>query len=60
MKKTSSSFITLLVYVDNIILAENSIHHMNEAKQFLNENFRIKDLGQLNFFLGLEVTRIEK
>jgi len=30
---------------------------MREVKQFFNENFRIKDLGQLSVFLGLEVMR---
>jgi len=60
MKEVGFSFMALLVYVDDIILAGNNVNHMNEVKHFLNENFRIKDLGQLSFFLGLEVTRSRK
>jgi len=45
MKKTDSSSMALLVYVDDIILAGNNVNNMNEVKHFLNENFRIKDLG---------------
>jgi len=54
-KKTDTSFIVFLIYVDDIILAKDNISHMDEVKNFLNENFKIKDLAQINFFLGLDV-----
>jgi len=50
----------LSIYVDDIILTGNDENYMDKVKQFLNENFKIKDLGQLSYFLGLEVTRTEK
>jgi len=46
----------LLVYVNDIILVGNDVSHVKEVKEILNKNFRIKDLSQLSFFLGLEVT----
>jgi len=55
IKKTSSSFTILLVYVDDIILAGNSLLEFNHIKSILDSLFKIKDLGQLKHFLGIEV-----
>ena len=50
-------FLALLVYVDDIILADNDLQNYLEFKAYLNDCFRIKDLGPLKYFLGLEVAR---
>ena len=47
----------LLVYVDDIILTENSEIKINKVKVFLKSKFRIKDLGILKFFLGIEIIK---
>ena len=57
VKKTASSLTILLVYVDDVLLAGNSIAEFNIVKHFLHSKFRIKDIGELKFFLGLEVAR---
>jgi len=49
----------LLVYVDDIILAGDNAKQISEVKVFLNRTFKIKGLGRLSFFLGLEVTQSE-
>ena len=54
-KSSSSSFTILLVYVDDIILAGNSLSEFQTIKDILHNSFKIKDLGQLKYFLGLEV-----
>ena len=54
-KQTASSFTILLVYVDDIILAGNSLSEFQHIKSILHSSFKIKDLGQLKYFLGLEV-----
>jgi len=59
-KKTASSFTVLLVYVDDILLAGKDHEHINEVKQILNSSFKIKDIGQLSFFLGFEVSRTKE
>lgn len=46
----------LLVYVDDLILTGNHEHTNQFFIDCLNKEFAIKDLGELNYFLGLEVT----
>ena len=58
-KKFNQSFIALLVYVDDILIASNDTHAVEELKVFLDQEFKLKDLGNLKFFLGLEVARSE-
>lgn len=45
----------LLVYVDDIILAGDSLDEFTSIKQLLDVKFKIKDLSQLKFFVRLEV-----
>ena len=56
-KKTSTSFIALLVYVDDILLASDNKQVVDELKVLLDQQFKLKDLGDLKIFLGLEVAR---
>jgi len=48
------------VYVDDIILAGTSLSVFDELKDALHKAFRIKNLGKIKFFLGLEVARSSK
>lgn len=54
-KESQSCFLVLLVYVDDIVLTGNNLTEINKVKDYLKSNFRIKDIGKLNFFLGIEV-----
>ncbi|XP_019433075.1 PREDICTED: uncharacterized protein LOC109339972 [Lupinus angustifolius] len=56
-KHSNSNFTTLLIYVDDLILGENDISEINKVKHHLDSKFKIKDLGLLKYFLGLEVAR---
>ncbi|XP_071679420.1 uncharacterized mitochondrial protein AtMg00810-like [Lolium perenne] len=47
----------LLVYVDDIIVASSSDLAITRLVKNLNDNFAIKDLGDLHYFLGIEVKR---
>jgi hypothetical protein len=49
------SFTALLVYIDDIILAGNSLAEFDRIKTIMDEEFKIKDLGKLRYFLGIEV-----
>ena len=45
------------MYVDNILIASNDVDAVNSFKQFLDNKFKLKDLGTLKYFLGLEVAK---
>jgi hypothetical protein len=59
-RSQGTSFIALLVYVDDIVLASNNVDAITQLIQFLNNQFKLKDLGDLKFFLGLEIARTSK
>ena len=46
-KYDDDSFIALLVYVDGIVITSNNSNHIEDLKRFLNNQFKLKDLGQL-------------
>lgn len=51
------SFIFLLLYVDNILIAANHLHDINELKIVLGNEFDMKDLGITKKILGTEIHR---
>lgn len=53
-------FLSVLVYVDDLILAGNDSQSRLIFKHYLNNCFKIKDLGPLKYFLGIEVARSPK
>lgn len=53
-------FIALLVYVDDIVIASNSNDAISKLTEYLNNQFKLKDLRKLKFFLGLEMARNAK
>jgi hypothetical protein len=50
----------LLVYVDDIAIACNDLVAVKSLISTLNDRFRLKDLGTLKYFLGLEIARSTK
>jgi len=50
IKNYKGSFTSLLIYVDDLVLAGNDLEEITAIKSFLNKKFNIKDLGYLNFF----------
>lgn len=57
IKSKATCFTALLVYVDDIVLTGNDMSEITFVKSVLDQKFRIKDLGALRFFLGLEIAR---
>jgi hypothetical protein len=50
-----TNFTLLLVYVDDIILTGNNPSFISHLIRQLHEKFALKDLGQLHYFLGIEI-----
>lgn len=59
-KKIGNVYVILLVYVDNITIAgsdtKGNVGIMIDSQSKL----KIKDLGRLQYFLGIEVSRSDK
>ncbi|KAK1678811.1 hypothetical protein QYE76_039659 [Lolium multiflorum] len=57
----SNSKITILaVYVDDIIITGDDEVEISRLKDSLRKEFEVKDLGQLKYFLGIEIARSPK
>ncbi|GKU90667.1 hypothetical protein SLEP1_g4634 [Rubroshorea leprosula] len=50
-----ASCVYVLVYVDDMVITGSSPQLINQVKEFLFSQFRLKDLGPLKYFLGIEV-----
>ncbi|XP_072058161.1 uncharacterized mitochondrial protein AtMg00810-like [Arachis hypogaea] len=59
-KSTPKGFTTVLIYVDDLILAGDDLNEIENVKKILDDRFWIKDIGDLKYFLSLEVARSQR
>ena len=57
---SNSSFVVLLLYVDDIVISGPNKSIISDIIKQLSSVFRLKNLGDLKYFLGLEVARSSK
>ncbi|CAM8989719.1 unnamed protein product [Rhodiola kirilowii] len=55
--EADGTFLILLVYVDDVVITGTCTAMIHKVKQFIHDAFKIKDLGLLKYFLGIEVAR---
>ncbi|KAI9161691.1 hypothetical protein LWI28_019793 [Acer negundo] len=55
-RKQGKSFTALLIYVDDILITGNDPVRIAVTKKLLHSHFRLKYLGNLKYFLGIEVS----
>jgi len=48
----------LIIYIDDLVLAGNSIDEIDQVKHFLSSNFDIRDLRKVRYFLRIEVAHL--
>jgi hypothetical protein len=56
-KLENGSFIILLLYVDDMLVARSNMQYINVLKKKLSNSFAMKDLGAAKKILGMRITR---
>jgi len=46
-----------ILYVDDILLPANDLGILRETKDFLSNNFEMKDMGKASYVIGIEIFR---
>lgn len=57
IKKWNNHTLWMVIYVDDLILASDSMQLLEEVKRALKSGFKMTDLGELKHFLGIQVAR---
>jgi hypothetical protein len=55
VRKTRLEPISILLYVDDLVITGADLEEINRIKRQLTASFEMKDLGDLHYFLGIEV-----
>ena len=55
IQTTATGIVLLLIYVDDMVITGSDHESIQRLKQQLQASFHMKDLGNLHYFLGLEV-----
>jgi hypothetical protein len=60
VKKTNHGIVVIVIYVDHLIITGDSDADIFDLKKFLKQKFEMKDLGELHYFLDIEVIQSSK
>ena len=60
VKRQANDLIFIAVYVDDLIIASNNINARIQLQQQLSKKYKMKDLGELHWCLGMRITRNRK
>jgi len=55
VKKIDHGIVFIVIYVDDLIITGDSDADIFDLKKFLKQKFEMKDVGELRYFLGIEV-----
>jgi hypothetical protein len=55
VKETDHGIVIIVIYVDDLIITRDSDVDISNLKKLLKQKFEMKDLGELRYFLGIEV-----
>jgi len=55
VKNIDHGIVVIIIYVDDLIITGDSDVNIFDLKKFLKQKFKMKDLGELRYFLGIEV-----
>ena len=57
VKHIGSEMYLISLYVDDILIAGTDLQEVKRIKQQFTEHFEMKDMGELNYYLGMKITR---
>jgi hypothetical protein len=60
VKKTDHGIVIIVIYVDDLIITGDSDADIFDLKKLLKQKFEMKDLGELRYFLSIEVIHSQK
>lgn len=60
VRNVKGKYVAVLVYVDDVIIVANDDEEVSTLKTDLQKAFKMRDLGSLQYFLGLEIARSAK
>ena len=55
IRKDRNGPVSILLYVDDLIIDDANLDEISRVKSQLMASFEMKDLGDLHYFLGIEV-----
>jgi len=60
VKKIDHGIVVIVIYVNDLIITRNSDADISNFKKLLKQKFKMKDLGELRYFLDIEVIQSPK
>ncbi len=60
VRKNDEGIVVITIYVDDLIVGGDNEKEVEHVKSLLKQKFDMKDLGELKFFLGIEVIKTPK
>jgi len=60
VKKKDHGIIVIVIYLDDLIIIRDSDGDIFDLKKLLKQKFEMKDLGELHYFLSIEVIQSPK
>ncbi len=60
MKKTDHEIVVIVIYVDDLIIRGDSDVDISDLKKLLKQKLEMNDLGELHYFVSIEVIQSPK
>ena len=57
VRESDTGIVVITIYVDDLIIVGDNAMEIDHVKGLLKQEFEMKDLGELRYFLGIEVIR---
>ena len=59
VKNIGEEIYLISLYVDDILIAGSDLQEVKRIKQQFTNHFEMKDMGELNYYLGMKITRTD-